>query len=221
MRIYVGGLSEAINKLTEEDVLKLFSPFGAIEYIDLQRDQEGKPHGFAYIQYKKMSDAKEAMKKMNGFNIEGKILKVGNANEKLKPSIEGEKQSYSQLDKETVTYVGSSNRHALMTKLARKEDELQTGSFSMIASNLAELGATNVPSHCLVLTNLFDPKQNEEKSEGFNPLDIKDDVYFECNKFGPVEKIYVDDKSNGNVFLKFANNNIEAAVKAKGELDNR
>jgi len=77
MRIYVGGLVEQLDNMTDNDLRQLF-PFGEIDYIDLDKDEStGKCRGYAYIQFRKASDARLAIKEMNGFNYNGKILKVG------------------------------------------------------------------------------------------------------------------------------------------------
>lgn len=77
MRIYVGGLTDHLSDLKDQDLKELFSPFGEIEFVDLHRDiSTGKSKGFAFIQYKNANDAKEAINKMNGFLLRNKPLKV-------------------------------------------------------------------------------------------------------------------------------------------------
>jgi RNA recognition motif-containing protein len=81
MKIYVGGLTDNLADITESDLQKLFN-FGDIDSIELHRDpMTGKCKGYAFIQYHKTSAARNAMINMNGFNYNGKILKVGEANE--------------------------------------------------------------------------------------------------------------------------------------------
>lgn len=47
-RLYVGGLHHSI---TDQDVKDIFSQFGSIEFISLQKTQDGSSKGFAYVQY--------------------------------------------------------------------------------------------------------------------------------------------------------------------------
>jgi len=76
-------------------------------------------------------------------------------------------------------------------------------------------------SSCLLLSNLFDPSQVNlaEEPEFFE--DTKLDVKDECSNYGEVETIWVEENSLGNVWVKFANNNSAAAVKALEKLNGR
>lgn len=76
MRIFVGGLTEQLDNFSDNDLRQLF-PFGEIDFIDLDKDEiTGKCRGYAYIQFRRASDARHAIKEMNGFFYNGKILKV-------------------------------------------------------------------------------------------------------------------------------------------------
>ncbi|KAK9666770.1 hypothetical protein RND81_14G210000 [Saponaria officinalis] len=73
-----------------------------------------------------------------------------------------------------------------------------------------------VPSECLLLKNMFDPKIETEPD--FD-LDIKEDVQDECAKFGALKHIFVDKFSEGHVYLKF--DNTQAAMNAQQALHGR
>ncbi|KAH9621496.1 hypothetical protein KSS87_002751 [Heliosperma pusillum] len=81
---------------------------------------------------------------------------------------------------------------------------------------LPPIGAIGVPSECLLLKNMFDPKMETEPD--FD-LDIKDDVQDECSKFGSLKHIFVDKFSEGHVYLKFGNT--QAAMDAQRALHGR
>jgi RNA-binding protein 39 len=164
----------------------LFSPFGSIEYIEVPKNKEGKAEGIAYVQFKKTKDAKEAIKKMNGFKFKGKLLKVASANEGLKPSRAGEHVPTTELEAEEKGKLieGVEARATLSKKLIR-DDNLPAHLFStpqainaanVSAATLVEYGVGNEPSHCLILTNLFDPATVDLTKEPTFFLDVKDDV---------------------------------------------
>ena len=81
MKIYVGGLTENLSNITEDDLCNIFG-FGEIDSIELHKDPiTGRSKGYAFIQFHRGSKAKEAIQAMNGFVYQGKALKVGEANE--------------------------------------------------------------------------------------------------------------------------------------------
>ena len=81
MKIYVGGLTENLANITEDDLCNIFG-FGEIDSIELHKDPiTGRSKGYAFIQFHRGSKAKEVIQAMNGFIYQGKALKVGEANE--------------------------------------------------------------------------------------------------------------------------------------------
>ncbi|XP_010690339.2 uncharacterized protein LOC104903901 isoform X1 [Beta vulgaris subsp. vulgaris] len=81
---------------------------------------------------------------------------------------------------------------------------------------LAIADPVGVPSECLLLKNMFDPKLETEPD--FD-LDIKEDVQEECGKYGAVKHIFVDKDSEGYVYLKF--DSTQAAMNAQRALHGR
>ncbi|KAF8377782.1 hypothetical protein HHK36_031167 [Tetracentron sinense] len=73
-----------------------------------------------------------------------------------------------------------------------------------------------VPTECLLLKNMFDPKLEPEPD--FD-LDIKEDVQDECSKFGLVNHIYVEKNSAGHVYLRFENT--QSSISAQRALHGR
>ena len=81
MKIYVGGLTENLSDITEDELKNIFS-FGEIDTIELHKDiVTGKSKGYAFIQFHRGSKAREAINKMNGYIYNGKNIRVGEANE--------------------------------------------------------------------------------------------------------------------------------------------
>lgn len=66
-----------MNNITESEIRQWFNPFGDIESIELPKDHiTGRNKGHAIVEFKRHKDAKGAVKEMNGFDINGKKLKV-------------------------------------------------------------------------------------------------------------------------------------------------
>lgn len=72
--IYAGGLGV---KLSEGDVICVFSQWGEIEDIHLARDEEtGKSKGFAFIKYEDQRSTDLAVDNFNGVKLLGRTLRV-------------------------------------------------------------------------------------------------------------------------------------------------
>ncbi|KDP33302.1 hypothetical protein JCGZ_13089 [Jatropha curcas] len=84
------------------------------------------------------------------------------------------------------------------------------------AAAIPSVDMIGVPSECLLLKNMFDPKLETEPD--FD-LDIREDVQEECSKFGSLKHIYVDKNSAGFVYLRFENT--QAAINAQRALHGR
>ncbi|KAA8535974.1 hypothetical protein F0562_028452 [Nyssa sinensis] len=87
---------------------------------------------------------------------------------------------------------------------------------SIPSITVPSIDTVGVPSECLLLKNMFDPKLETEPD--FD-LDIKEDVQDECSKFGMLKHIYVDKNSSGFVYLRFENT--QSAINAQRALHGR
>jgi hypothetical protein len=76
-------------------------------------------------------------------------------------------------------------------------------------------------SACLLLNNLFMPEEINLVEEPDFYEETKLDVNEECSIYGEVEKIWVEENSMGNVWVKFANNNYTASNKAIEKMNGR
>ncbi|XP_032187794.1 RNA-binding motif protein, X chromosome-like isoform X1 [Mustela erminea] len=82
-KLFIGGLNIETNEKTLEAV---FGKYGHIVEVLLMKDRETKKsRGFAFITFESPADAKDAAKDMNGKSLDGKAIKVEQAN---KPSFE-------------------------------------------------------------------------------------------------------------------------------------
>ena len=78
-KLYVGNLPFTV---TEEAVRNLFAPHGTVEKISLINDREtGRPRGFGFVEMSN-SDASRAMQALNGQDLEGRALKINEAQER-------------------------------------------------------------------------------------------------------------------------------------------
>lgn len=158
---------------------------------------------------------------MNSVKFQGKTLKVVASNEGLKPSRLGEYVPSTELETEERGKLidKHESRRALMQKLTRDE-ELPSYPAPTITAE---------PTHCVYLSNLFDLSAvNLEAEPGFF-IDLRDEVLGifnhkvvdECKEYGDIEDCFVDQASNGDMWIKFANKNIDAAKKTVEKLNQR
>ncbi len=79
-RIYVGNLSYSA---TEEKVRAVFSEFGEVATVKMINDREtGKFRGFAFVEMTTDDAAQAAIKGLNGQEVDGRQLRVNEAQDK-------------------------------------------------------------------------------------------------------------------------------------------
>jgi RNA recognition motif-containing protein len=75
--IYVGNLSFNIN---EADLRGEFARYGQVGQVTIVRDREtGQPRGFAFVEMANDMEAENAIKGLNGSNLNGRTLNVNEA----------------------------------------------------------------------------------------------------------------------------------------------
>jgi len=78
-KIYVGNLPFSA---TEEGVKALFAEHGTVESVSLIGDREtGRPRGFGFVEMPR-ADAARAIQNLNGKEMDGRMLKVNEAQDK-------------------------------------------------------------------------------------------------------------------------------------------
>lgn len=170
-RLYVGSLHFS---LTDESVKAVFEPFGEIEYVDLHREPgTGKSKGFCFIQFKHAEGAKKALEQMNGFELLGRAIRVGNVNAKgsgsAGPSAAGanaNSQGGGHLPQLTSAFddgggagLNPERRAALMEKLARNNESSPSATESTILAQDRPAGIPESTSTSLLLKNMFNPEE--------------------------------------------------------------
>jgi RNA recognition motif. (a.k.a. RRM, RBD, or RNP domain) len=77
VKLFVGGLSW---NTTSEDLRTAFARFGALQEATVIMDRTtGRSRGFGFVSFENAADAVEAVKNMNGAELDGRTLKVNNA----------------------------------------------------------------------------------------------------------------------------------------------
>jgi RNA recognition motif-containing protein len=73
-KLYVGNLSY---QTTEESLRELFAQSGTVVTVDIIKDRDsGQPKGFAFITMGNQHEAQEAIRALNGKNVDNFALKV-------------------------------------------------------------------------------------------------------------------------------------------------
>ena len=83
MNIYVSNLSF---KLQDEDLKQVFTSFGEVTSAKVIRDnQSGRSRGFGFVEMSSDDDARAAIEKLNGTEVDGRTIVVNEA----RPRTEG------------------------------------------------------------------------------------------------------------------------------------
>lgn len=228
MRLYVGSLHFNI---TEDMLRGIFEPFGKIDAIQLIMDTEtGRSKGYGFItvsfwpsitflkatnllimiffeslQYHNADDAKKALEQLNGFELAGRLMKVGNVTERLDmntTSLDTDEMDRTGID------LGATGRLQLMFKLAEGAGLAvpQAAANALLATApqpapvQQQQAAPSIATQCFILSNMFDPRTETNPTWD---VEIRDDVLEECAKHGGVLHIHVDTTSpTGTVYVK-------------------
>ncbi|CAO3663947.1 unnamed protein product [Umbelopsis vinacea] len=194
-RLYVGSIHF---KLTEDDLRLIFEPFGPIDSINLHTDETGRSRGFAFIQFRNGVDAKQALDKMNGYELAGRNLRVGLVNEKNSGG-----GNYS-LDEEETSGISlnSTSRAELMQKLAARQSEssAQAPVYKPAPAPPKVTMPTAAATRTIMLNNMFNPTEETEPNW---VQELEADIKDECSQYGQILHVNVNDDSLGEVFLKF------------------
>jgi RNA recognition motif-containing protein len=74
MKIYVGNLSYTTS---EEDIRTAFSPFGAVDSVDVIMDRgTGRSKGFGFVEMSVDAEGQAAIDALNGKDLDGRSLNV-------------------------------------------------------------------------------------------------------------------------------------------------
>ncbi|MCX4025825.1 RNA-binding protein [Endozoicomonas sp. SM1973] len=80
MKMYVGNLSYSV---TADDLREAFSAYGTVASVDLITDRDsGQSKGFGFVEMENNSEADAAIKGLNGSSLQGRAIKVNQAQPK-------------------------------------------------------------------------------------------------------------------------------------------
>ncbi|CAH9070401.1 unnamed protein product [Cuscuta europaea] len=236
-KLYVGNLHF---NMTELNLKQIFESFGPVELVQLPTDPEtGHCKGFGFVQFAQIEHAKAAQSLNGKLEIAGRTIKVSSVTEHVAAQDSATKTADFDDDEGGGLALNAQSRAMLMQKLDRSGIASSiTGSLgvngaappqapgmSLPMSGSPAMAATmfppqsfaamipepiGTPSECLLLKNMFDPALETEPD--FD-LDIKDDVFGECSKYGTVKHIHVEKNSGGYVYLRF--DSVESSARAQ------
>ncbi len=79
-KLFVGGLSWGTK---EDDLQGAFAKFGEITHVKIITDREtGRSRGFGFVSFANGDDALTAINQMNGTELDGRTIKVSEAEDK-------------------------------------------------------------------------------------------------------------------------------------------
>ena len=79
-RLYVGNLSY---DTSQADLQAFFAEAGEVHEVAIPTDREtGRPRGFAFVTMSDASAANAAISKLNGSTLDGRVLRVNEAQER-------------------------------------------------------------------------------------------------------------------------------------------
>ena len=79
-KLYVGNLAY---NTTEDELRQLFSSYGTINSLNLISDRDtGRPKGFGFVEMSTEQEAQAAISGLNAREIDGREIKVNEANER-------------------------------------------------------------------------------------------------------------------------------------------
>ncbi|EEB09692.2 RNA-binding protein Rsd1, partial [Schizosaccharomyces japonicus yFS275] len=214
-RLCVGNIHFNI---TDEDLKAIFEPFGELEYVRLQRDDQNRSKGFGFIQFRDPLCARIALEKMNGFDLAGRQLRVGLGTDKFATETTASMlrrfdSSYSRYKHEHVSQptpsISASSDEASHQRLVKSSDNLDEGNLSPSEDSRPAISRDELmkklarneqivstddslskpPTRCVLLQNMFNP---EEETGDHWMEELALDVREECEeKYGHVAHLQV------------------------------
>lgn len=209
-RLYAGSLAY---EATAPEVKIVFDRYGEVEYVDLHRETDtGKSKGFCFVQYKDPESANLALANLNGYELRGRAMKVRRATARgtgSRPGMPAFGDAHGQMQYHGQAPAAGYQRPPYAP--VRDEGGPALGGGDAMAAPSEPEAPT------VLLKHMFDPA---EETEPDWDLEMARDVQQECeSQYGPVNQIFVDSHSHGDIYVKFVDH--ASAVRAVSGLNGR
>jgi len=198
-RIFVGGLPYY---LSEEQIRDLLGQFGALKGFDLVKDRDtGNSKGYGFVVYEDPAVVDIACSSLNGLAMGDKTLTVRRATA----------SGMAKPDTNTV--------------IAQAQQQIAMSMAMQGGPGAAGMGTgSEPPTRILSLVEVVD---EEELKDDVIFDEIKEDMYEECGKYGPVANLVIPrplpdgqrPPGVGKVYVEYAN--LEGSMKARNALNGR
>ncbi|KAJ5948144.1 hypothetical protein N7466_001159 [Penicillium verhagenii] len=172
-RLYVGNVHFSI---TENDLQNVFEPFGELEFVQLQKDETSRSKGYAFVQFRDPNQAREALEKMNGFDLAGRAIRVGLGNDKFTPdsnSTRPQGPSASQTNFQGSSFSGHGGRGVQaggsnnFDRAGGRESEKGTGASALDDTDVAGVNFNNYSRDALMrkLARTDEPEPSADEQQ--------------------------------------------------------
>ena len=156
--IFIGNISF---DLSEQQIMDVFKDIGPIISFKLMFDREtGKPRGFAFCEYADLETANSAIRNLNGYEINGRVLKVDYADQDV-PVTGGTSSGTGQTQQQLAASLSPSMSASTGTPFLPVINTTQYTTLEAINATLA--GLSNQQLHELLMhaknLSLNDPAQ--------------------------------------------------------------
>ena len=148
-RLYVGNIHFS---LTEDDIRQIFETFGPLEAASLTRDENGRSRGYGFVQYESAESAKEALEKMQGFELAGRAIRVGLGNDRSHEAAmqrvgpQNQASAFSGAGGRGVHAGGTNN----FDRAGPRQNEKISGASALDDTEIAGVNFNNISRHSLM-----------------------------------------------------------------------
>ncbi|KAJ5091295.1 hypothetical protein NUU61_006165 [Penicillium alfredii] len=226
-RLYVGNVHFSI---TESDLQNVFEPFGELEFVQLQKDDTGRSKGYAFVQFRDPNQARDALEKMNGFDLAGRAIRVGLGNDKFTPESSTNRlpgPSANQQNFQGSSFSGQGGRGIQaggsnsFDRAGGRESEKGAGASALDDTDVAGVNFNNYSRDALMrkLARTDEPEPSADEQQKIlrpktepKPLPVNVNMASRCvllrNMFDPAEE-------EGEVWIKELEDDVRAECEEK------